>query len=378
MLYGLNDFCIVPKAVSDINSRSECNSYFHNEYGKRRLPLFSAPMSCVIDEKNWEKFSREGINTIIPRNISIYKRIGLSTNTFVALSLNEFKKWFIDKFIGINGQTPGFSETVYICVDLANGHMKNLIDLCAKAKELHGDTLQLMTGNIANPDTYLEYAKAGIDYIRIGIGSGNVCTTAANTGIHYPMGSLIQECVKHKEMVKRSVMYPNNCDAIKSIPKIVADGGFKNFDQIIKALALGADYCMLGEIFAKTVEACGQIYHRPHKIHNLRQEDNKWYWEMCGETRSHGTLPGLSRDYYGMSTKRAQMEMGVTDPEKLKTAEGIVKQVTIDYTLAGWIDNFMHYIRSTMSYTECRTIQEFIGQVRCELMSPQAFHAFYK
>ena len=69
--------------------------------------------------------------------------------------------------------------------------------------------------------------------------------------------------------------------------------------------------------------------------------------------------------------------MGIPE-DKLKTSEGIVKNVRIEYSLSEWIDNFTHYLRSAMSYTDSRTLQEFIGKVRMEVISNQAFNSFYK
>ena len=358
MLYSLNDVCIIPAPISDIGSRSECNPY--NEINM--LPLFTAPMSCVIDENNWETFKEEKINTVIPRNVKLNFRQQLWFNTFVALSLEE-----AEILLNIEYQ----SAPIFICIDIANGHMKKLIDLCKAIKEKYGNNVVIMTGNIANPLTYIEYAKVGIDYVRIGIGSGNVCTTSANGGIHYPMGDLIKECVINKRAVEQyidpnghSYKYNQKFSYYKSCPKIIADGGFKNFDQIIKALALGADYCMLGEIFAKTEEACGEILYKEEvtskhlHLNELEITKNKHFY----------------REYYGMSTKQAQKEFG---KKELKTSEGISKEVTIDYTLSQWIENFIHYLKSTMSYTNSKNLEEF-KKCKTNLMTQQSFNAYYK
>ncbi len=350
MLYGLNDITIVPAAISDIESRSECSPYVGMS-SDTELPLFAAPMSCIVDDKNFGFFNDKCVNTIIPRNIPLNIRVSLVDSTFCAFSLDEFEGIFCLKI--------PFDNISYVCIDVANGHMKKLLDLCKKAKEIHGDKLVLMAGNIANPDTYLEYAKVGIDYVRIGIGSGNVCTTSANSGVHYPMASLIERCIKYKKYALKHNISSKDPGNIKSAPKIIADGGFKNFDQIIKALALGADYVMLGEIFAKCEESCGKKHTQQNNI------DGYLYHK-----------PQI-RDYYGMSTKRAQMELGVTDTEKLKTAEGIEKQVTIDYTLEQWVDNFKHYLRSAMSYTNSKTLEEF-AKCKIEIMSQQSFNSYYK
>ena len=334
MLLSFNDICIVPSVVSNIEHRSECSPFLNNGM----LPLFTAPMSSVINQDNWNAFKNNKINTIIPRSVDFDIRQELSYETFVAVSLSEFEYL-------IASSIP--SRTMYICVDIANGHIKKLLDLCKQAKEMFGDKIQLMAGNIANPDMYLEYAKAGIDYVRCGIGTSPICTTSANSGVHYPMVSLLQKIDDYKRSIENRINLVGN--PFKSVPKIIADGGFNNFDQIIKALAIGADYVMLGKIFAMSEEACGEIV-----------SNNK------GER---------VRKYYGMSTKKAQAEIS---GEAHKTAEGIETLVPIKHTLAGWCDNFISYLRSAMSYCNSRTLTEFKKNAHIEQISANSFQAYYK
>lgn len=326
MLYGLNDVAIIPTTISDIQHRAECDT----EYEDGMLPLFASPMAGVIDEYNFKKFNNNKINTIVPRTVSWNIKDTICRDTFVAIGLEELKT-----LIETGPSDPEQPE--YICIDIANGHMREMLNLCTTLKAFYPDSFIIIAGNIANPKTLYYYIKAGIDYVRLGIGSGNVCTTGANTGIYYPMYSLIKECYNIKTNYSKSNI------------KLIADGGFKNFDQIIKALAAGADYVMLGEIFAKSEEACGKIL----------------------------DLEVPYREYFGMSTKKAQQLMGISE-DKLKTSEGIVKYVPIEYPLSKWIENFTHYLRSAMSYTDSRTLQEFIGKVRMEVISNQAFNSFYK
>ena len=149
MTYSLDDITIIPAIVTDIEHRSECNVYNEDEM----LPLFTAPMSSVINAENWEQFSKQKINTIIPRSVAYNTRVQLMDKTFVAWSLKEFEE-FIETPINI---LP--NQTLYWCIDIANGHMKKLLTLCSKCKELYGGQVLLMTGNIANDETYYEYAN---------------------------------------------------------------------------------------------------------------------------------------------------------------------------------------------------------------------------
>lgn len=352
-LYGLNDVTLIPERLTNIKHRSECDPH-HEINGWKVLPIFASPMSCIINENNWKTFEMNGILPIIPRNIPLQTRYKLTTKTFVAYGIdefNEFVEYHKDRFFA---QNPQSCDKHFVCIDIANGHMKWLYDVCKYAKEIFKDNIIIMTGNIANPETYLEIASFKcVDFIRIGIGSGNVCTTSANTAIHYPIVSLIMECKKIKE---NGWQFPEY-----KFPDIVADGGFKNFDQIIKALALGADWVMTGQIFAKSDAACGKVHKRINWKEIIQfnfKKPFKYY-----------------REYYGMSTKKAQKEFG---GEGKKTAEGIVKLVEIEYTLHGWVDNFMSFLKSAMSYTNCRTLQEFIGGPKVGLMTNTAYISYFK
>lgn len=348
--YDLNDITLIPAEISTISSRSECNPYLENNM----LPIFTAPMAAVINDKNWEIFKNNKINTVIPRTVDLSIRMFLSTQTFVSMSLNEFNE-FVDNHTDL-------SKTHYICVDLAQGAMQKLITLCAEAKNKFGNNLIIMTGNIANPKTYYHYAKAGIDYVRCSVGNGSCCITAANVAHFYPMGSLISEVVEIKKEVSR---YPG---IYKSVPKIIADGGFDSFDRIIKALYLGADYVMIGKIFAECEEACGDIFDE-YKAPNCWTEEEKKYL-VWGDAGYHIRL----REYYGMSTKRAQKETG---RKILHTSEGISKYVFVDKTLSQWCENFIDYLRSAMSYANARTLDEFRKCEKC-FITEAARKSYYK
>ncbi len=165
MLYGLDDVVLIPNCVSNIEHRGNCNVY-DNE---NMLPLFTAPMASVINDHNWEVYWKNKIYPIIPRTIGYDKRLRLCSDTFVAFGLQDLEDFIKEQTV---------KDKVYICLDIANGHMQKAINLCKKAKETFGNNLILMAGNIANPQTYDEYAKAGVDYIRLSVGSGSCCFVA--------------------------------------------------------------------------------------------------------------------------------------------------------------------------------------------------------
>jgi GMP reductase len=345
MLYGLDDVVLIPNVVSNIEHRGDCNVY-DNE---NMLPLFTAPMASVINDHNWEAYRKNKIYTIIPRTIGYDKRLRLCSETFVAFGLQDLEDFIKEQTV---------KDKVYICLDIANGHMQKAIDLCKKAKEIFGDNLVLMAGNIANPETYAEYARVGVDYVRFSVGSGSCCTTSANSGTHVPMASLILSAVeKKKDITYYLDSNPDTFrDIYKSVPKIIADGGFTNFDQIIKALALGADYVMLGQIFAKSEESL--------------IGDN-----VSKKTYIHKKV--IEREHFGMSTKKAQLIMGKAK-EDLRTSEGVSKMVKVEYPLAKWCDNFKHYLQEAMSLLNCDTLFKFIDNGSWDYITPSAFQSYYK
>lgn len=365
MTYGLNDISLIPARISDVKSRSQCNPYNYDDM----LPLFTAPMNSIIDENNYKIFLHNKINTIIPRGVDYNKRLELSTLTFVALGLEEFEKFIDDNNIDHN-------QIHYICVDVANGHMRQLINLCAKAKTLFGNYIVIMAGNIANPETYIEYSKAGIDFVRLGIGNGTCCITSTYTGCHYGIASLIKDVVDIKWEIEKTIeLNINNCP-YKSIPLIIADGGFDNYDKIIKALALGADFVMIGKLFVQCEEACQKIEQIscicpdgyinthdqiPQNLKFIPSEDNSQYIARF-------------RTYYGMSTHRAQIE---NKNKVLKTEEGIKITVPVLYNLQTWCKNFISYLTSMMSYANAFNLEEF-KNTKYVLISQTEYLSFNK
>ena len=344
MLYSLDEICLLPASVSDVEHRRDVVVLDnHNKF-----PIFTAPMSCIVDETNYKTLENHNINAIVPRSVNWNERmILLHQGAWVAVGFKE-AQFILEK---ADDYMCSQANKLRICIDQANGHMQSLLKLCADLKDVFGDRIRIMTGNVANPNTYKEYARAGVDFVRIGIGGGSVCTTSVQTGIHYPMGSLIIKCKEEKDFVEKSIELGAK---YRSVPRIVADGGFKRIDQIVKALALGADYVMLGEILAKTVESVGQ--------HNML---------------------GDYKEYFGMSTEKAQTLINTAslfkEPNFVpKHSEGQIKTVTVEYSLNTWLNDFEHALRSSMSYAGARTLDKYKGHVRWDTMTPVTYNAYMK
>lgn len=168
-----DNISIVPEIVSNISHRSECN-ILEKYTDCDMMPIFTAPMDTVINEKNWMIYQENGINPILPRTVPIMERfrIAIENNIFAAISLTEAKNFYLEKDYYEYGD---ICVPKYICIDIANGHMKEYIDVVKKIKNQYKDNVIVMAGNIANPKTYKLYEEAGADYVRCGIGGGDAC-----------------------------------------------------------------------------------------------------------------------------------------------------------------------------------------------------------
>ena len=358
--YTYSDVTIMPCEISTIEHRSQCIPF--NEDGM--LPIFTAPMDTVVNEKNFSKFDEEMINAILPRTVDIEVRISYSINgRWAAYSLKEFEEWFCDK-----GKHFDELHGIKVLIDVANGHMKKILDLVRAAKNIYGDKIIIMAGNVANPNTYYHYARAGIDYIRISIGTGFGCLSSSNTAIHVPIVSLIDSMVYAKKDVIRENewrMGKKLSPLYKSVPKIVADGGVRNYSDIIKALALGADYVMVGSVFARMLESAAPktanseewlklpLYTELEELTDFRLENTGWRAKYNGKEIYLGDITAT---FYGMASREGQIAL---NGAKTKTSEGLKKILQVLYTMHGWTENFIDYLRSAMSYVGTKTLDEF-------------------
>lgn len=394
------DLTIVPATISRVESRKECDIYDEN----RMLPIFTAPMMTVVNEHNYKIYEDNKINVIIPRTVNYSKRLKfLNDEKWVAFSLKEFTKLF--------GGPMVKGKKYKALIDMADGHMESLYKITKKYKEAARKgqyELLIMVGNIANPETYRWICmNTQVDYVRCAIGSGANCITASNTGVHYPIASLIDECKKIKEELRGEMSYyepGTEYVDVKCLPNIIADGGIKNYSDINKALALGADYVMIGGLFGSLLESSADMF--------IESRDNAQYpaiydtetgkvvyytsygsvklniWNGHTEEEKKSfirSVKSIRKRLIGMSTKEAQIAIAraLEEPKELstdilKTSEGITTFVECKYTLKQWLENMMDYLRSGMSYCNCTTLEEFKNNCNLIINSPAEIQAVNK
>lgn len=388
--YGYNDLSVIPSVLTSVESRKECNPYCwgFDTIEKDMLPIFASPMAAVVSDKNYKQFIDNKIMPIIPRtkNIPYEKRCELlKESCWIAFSLKEFENLFkSDDYNCLENV-----NIMRICIDIANGHMEKLYETIRKAKLKaiqDGKDLIIMTGNIANPEAYRKLCCMNgdfvmetsgyflVEYIRIGIGGGAGCITTSNVAIHYPQASLIEECYE----IKRH--YPCH-------PRIIADGGIRGYADVIKALALGADYTMIGSLFSQMIESAGKKIIKPIGVRKGPEEieeytelqynnrDECWYGKSDWYPGVMVNVGHIDVVFFGMASADGQISM---NGEKTKTAEGITKILPVVYSMGKWSENMDSYIRSAMSYCNCYNLNDFIGKVDLVVNSVSEINAVNK
>lgn len=227
--------------------------------------------------------------------------------------------------VGITGDLLERVDALYkakvdiIVLDSAHGHTVNVINALKKVKAAYPD-LPVIAGNVATAAGCEDLIKAGADCVKIGMGPGSICTTRVVAGIGVPQITAIMDCY---EVAKKY-----------DIP-IIADGGIQYSGDIVKALAAGANVCMMGSMFAGTEESPGEIV-------LYRGRSYKTYRGMGSiAAMEHG-----SKDRYFQSGQKKLVPEGVEGMVAYKgKAEDIVFQM-----IGG--------IRSGMGYCGAHTIEQ--------------------
>lgn len=141
-----------------------------------------------------------------------------------------------------------------ITLDTAHGHSKGVIEGVRKIKSVYPE-LQIIAGNIATAEAVRDLVESGADCVKVGIGPGSICTTRVVAGVGVPQLTAVMDCVEEGRKY--------------GVP-VIADGGLKYSGDIVKALAAGAQVCMMGSMLAGCEESPGEteIYQgRTYKVY---------------------------------------------------------------------------------------------------------------
>ena len=201
----------------------------------------------------------------------------------------------------------------FICLDVANGYTELFLDLVKKIRSKFDNPL--IAGNVVTGEMTEALILAGADIVKIGIGPGSVCTTRTVTGVGYPQLSAIIECADAAHGLRGHV---------------ISDGGCSTPGDVAKAFGAGADFVMLGGMFAGHEESGGELI----------EKDGKKY-----------------KQFYGMSSDTA-MERYYGDIKNYRASEG--ETIALEYK--GPIDKTIQQIlgglRSAATYVGAKDIKD--------------------
>ena len=206
-----------------------------------------------------------------------------------------------------------------IVIDTAHGHSANVLRVVKMVRDAYPD-LGIIAGNVATGEATKALIEAGVDTVKVGIGPGSICTTRIVAGIGVPQVTAIMECYEAAKPY--------------GIP-IIADGGIKYSGDMTKAIAAGANVCMMGSIFAGCDESPGtfELFQgRKYKVY-----------------RGMGSIAAMengSKDRYFQQ-----------DAKKL-VPEGVEGRVAYKGTVEDTVFQLIGGIRSGMGYCGAKTIED--------------------
>ena len=314
---SFDDVLLVPQ-YSDIESRTEVN--ISSELGEGlsfSLPVISSPMDTITGYKMANCMSQAGGFGIIHRYNTLDKQC--RTMERVEAKVKAAAIGMTGDYVERARNLVDYSEVKILCVDVAHGHHV-MMERCLKTlKDDFGDTVHIMAGNVATLDAFDTLAEWGADSVRVGIGGGSICSTRLVSGHGVPTFQSILDCTRSEHNVK-----------------IIADGGIKTTGDMVKALAAGADFVMVGSMLAGTAETPGQVF---------KGAEGKKY-----------------KVYRGMASSEAQNKWR----GKSSTPEGVSTTVPYKGKVADILRDVEGGIKSGFSYSGARSLKEF--QARSSLI----------
>lgn len=336
-----SDVLIKPKR-STLTSRSEVSlvrtiNFLHSKSSWVGVPIMVSNMDSVGTFDMFNAAKNYKILTAIHKHYSVdewaswYKTISSEYIVkYIAVSTGISDADF-NKTKNIFAACPKLS---IIVIDVANGYMEAFVTAVKKYRSQFPDKI-IFAGNVCTSEMTEALLLAGADVVKVGIGSGAVCTTRKQTGVGMPQLSAVLECA----------------DAAHGLGgHIVSDGGIQVPGDFAKAFGGGADFVMAGGIFAGTDECAG----------DLIEEDDKQY-----------------KVFYGMSSKEAMAKYsGGIEANAYRSAEGKCVKVLYKGSVNNIIVDFLGGLKSACSYVGASKLKELSKRTTFVKVSRQLNNVF--
>lgn len=311
---SFDDVLLAPQ-YSDIKSRTEVDISSDLDSDLRfELPVISSPMDTITGHEMATSIGQAGGLGIVHRYNTVQEQCEI---------LGNVETKFKAAAIGMTGDYVERAKHLVheggariLCVDVAHGHHVMMEKCLKNLKDDFGNTVHIMAGNVATLEAFDALARWGADSIRVGIGGGSICSTRLVSGHGVPTFQSIVDCARTEHDVS-----------------IIADGGIKTTGDMVKAIAAGADFVMIGSMLAGTAETPGQIF-------------------KSGEGKKY-------KVYRGMASSEAQNKWR----GKSSTPEGVSTTVPYKGKVSDILRDVKGGIKSGFSYSGARSLQEFQTRV---------------
>jgi len=314
-----DDVLLVPQ-YSDIKSRREVSIASvlrgNGPTTKLSLPIISSPMDTISEEGMGVAMWQSGGLAVVHRYNTIEEQVSILDGIIIKAGCNAAAA------IGTSGDYLDRATALYdagvriLCVDVAHGHHILMKEALSELREVFADAVHIIAGNVATLEGYNDLVDWGADSVRCNIGGGSICSTRVQTGHGVPGLQTIIDCAKSE----------------RGAP-IIADGGIRNAGDIVKALAAGADFVMLGSLLAGTDETPGDVIN---------------------------TRRGKFKSYRGMASKDAQVEWR----GRASSLEGVATTVRCKGPVEDVLEDLSRGIRSGFSYSGARTLTQLQAKAR--------------
>jgi len=326
---SFDDVMLVPKYTT-VKSRLDPSIELQSQLGGSSLdiPIISSPMDTVTGSEMAISLGTRGAMGIVHRFMSpsdqvkeVAKIVSFNqsySNAYApvvpAIGIGKAER------LRVKALYQEFGTNIdWFAIDVANGYSSITKDMTDWIKNETNGAIPLMVGNVATGDGFAFLAESGADAVRVGIGGGSICKTRIMTGFGVPTLTSIVDCYKMKVSSDKFNMV-----------SIVADGGIKYPQDLVKSLAAGADAIMGGRIFAGTLESPGEV-----AIINGKK----------------------MKAYRGMASKEVQEDTrGGLKPGTC--AEGVLTYIPLKGKAHYVLDEFCGGLRSAMTYANARNITE--------------------
>lgn len=381
--YTYNDISLFSRQISTITSRFSDNIDLNVEvkFGtdlKKVGFLMSAPMYDVTGFDMMIKLLEYNQLPIVHRFMTPSEQLKMFMDVVryfnfdkdkiysysVGINDCESKLDYLNKFLYETEDKDKNGLNILICIDTANGANNLLlkpIKLINSFKEKNkGVNVEILAGNIVTKEASKFLYDNGVKFQRVSISTGSVCSTSVVTGIYRPPVSAILEIFEQKEMEDLNDLY------------IIADGGFKETSDMIKAIAIGADFIMSGSLFAGYQESNSPLLVSSSEsgfgYKEIKKKTPSDYFTYMVNTTDILSLNNFENYYFkhyrGMASEdMANINNKVNNINKKILAEGVSSVIPFKYNLSDDIENILNSFKSSMSYSNARNFNEFRAKI---------------